>query len=365
MHKMRFLHVSDLHIGKRLHEFSLEEDQRHILDQMLNIVDETHPDAVLIAGDVYDNSAPGNESMMILDSFLTSLSQRDCQVFMIPGNHDSSQKLGYGGEMFASHGIHVCKPFHGIAERHTLTRDGETVEVYMLPFVNPRMVRRFLPDKEIDSYGEAVIVVLENSDIVPGRKVILAHQFVIGAERSDSETAIVGNVDSMPVSVFRDFDYVALGHIHNPQTIGNARYCGSPLKYSKSEADREKSVTLIDLGEEVSVSTIPLVPLRDVRVLNGTVESIIQHGKNDPRKGDFIYAVLSEEPVDGMARLREVYPNTVSMEVPFIETSDIDVGPVDRMDPMELFVKVFEEKTGAELTESQMNTVHRLMEADQ
>ena len=344
---MRFLHISDLHIGKRMHEFSLEEDQRHILSRILEVADAERPDAVLIAGDVYDTSSPSADSMSMLDDFLTALSE-GCKVFVIPGNHDSAERLAFGSRMFSFHGVHIAHPFDGKAERHTLEKGDEKVDVYLLPYLSPRIVRRQLPDAEISSYGDAVAAVLDNSDISDERKVLVAHQFVIGAERSDSEIFAVGNIDSMPASVFEGFDYVALGHIHTPQDVGpNVRYCGSPLKYSKSEADREKSVTVVDIDDSVVVRTVPLKPLRDVRVVTG--------------------AVLNEEPTDGMARLREVYPNTVSMETPMasFEETVLDDMPEGRIDVMELFTKVYEDKTGIPMTESQISIVHRLMEGSE
>lgn len=364
---MRFLHISDLHIGKRMHEFSLEEDQRHILSQILEVADAERPDAVLIAGDVYDTSSPSADSMTMLDVFLTALSER-CKVFVTPGNHDSAERLAFGSRMFSFHGVHIAHPFDGKAERHILERGGERVDVYLLPYLSPRIVRRQLPDAEISSYGDAVAAVLDNSDISGGRKVLVAHQFVIGAERSDSETFAVGNIDSMPASVFDGFDYVALGHIHTPQDVGpNVRYCGSPLKYSKSEADREKSVTVVDIDDKVTVRTVPLRPLRDVRVVTGSLEDVILQGKSDPHPEDFIYAVLNEEPTDGMARLREVYPNTVSMETPMasFEETVLDDMPEGRIDVMELFTKVYEDKTGISMTESQISIIQRLMEGSE
>ena len=368
---MKFVHISDLHIGKRLNEFSLEEDQRFILGQILDIIDAESPDAVLIAGDVYDNTTPGNESVNIFDEFLTELSKRECQTFISAGNHDSADKLSFGRRMFADRGIHISHVYDGKLERHTLTKGDETVDVYMMPFIKPVMARRFHPDKKIETYDDAVRVTIESSGISEGRKVLVAHQFVTNGEYSpavsDSETFSVGGVDNISGQRFDGFDYVALGHLHVPQNVGEERirYCGSPLKYSNSESRVDKSVTVVEMDDDIKVRTVPLKPLRDVRVVKGPLDAIIEAGKTDPDRDDFIYAELEDvNPIDAMAKLREVYPNVCAMETGRAERggADLDFDDTEKMDLMHLFSELYENETDSEMTDGQKAIVKDLFE---
>ncbi|MGN1045323.1 MAG: exonuclease SbcCD subunit D [Candidatus Methanomethylophilaceae archaeon] len=370
---MRLIHVSDLHIGKKMSETSLAEDQTYILGRIVEAVRDEKADCILIAGDVYDSSQPSAESMRILDDFLTDLSETGVRTFMISGNHDSPERIDYGGSIFERNGIHVAGVFDGKVEPVTVEDgDGITADICMLPFVKPHTVRRFFPDAEIDDYTSAVRTVIGSIPRTDSRyRVIMAHQFVSSGsgspERCDSEDIPIGGLDDVDVSVFDGFDYVALGHLHRPQSVGRptVRYCGTPLKYSKSECGVPKSITVVELGDGIGIRTIPLTPLRDVRKVRGTLDQIIEAGKDDPSPMDFIYAEITDDPIDAMSRLREVYPNTLNLT--FVRDAGRDVAPVpipeaERLDLMDMFRRMFLEMKDTELSEDQEAAVRSLME---
>ena len=259
---MKFVHLSDLHIGKRVNEFSMAEDQEYILGQILSVIDAEKPDGVLIAGDVYDKSVPATEAVTMFDEFLVGLSRRGVKTFVISGNHDSAERLAFGGRLMRSHGVYLAPAYAGRAESVVMRDEYGEAEVFLLPFVKPSHVKRYFPDEPIDSYTDALRVAVSTIPLDGTRRnILVTHQFVTGASRSESEEISVGGSDNVDASVFDAFDYVALGHIHRPQTIGREtlRYCGTPLKYSFSEAGQEKSVTVVELGSkgDVRVRTVP------------------------------------------------------------------------------------------------------------
>lgn len=369
---MKFVHISDLHIGKKLSEMSLVDDQTYILGRIVDIVREERPDGVLIAGDVYDTSAPSAESVRMLDDFLTDLSNTGSSIFMIAGNHDSPEKVEYGSALFRKHRVYVSGRFDGPLMPIGLEDAGHrTAEVFLLPFIRPSNVRKRFPEAVIEDYTDAVRVVLENS---PSKgadfKVIVAHQFVTSGygdpETCESETPRIGDLDSMDASVFDTFDYVALGHLHTPQYVGRkeVRYCGTPLKYSASETFSSKSVTVVTLDDDVSIREVPLVPLRDVRRVKGSLEDIIEEGKSDPNPNDFIYAELTDEPINAMERMRQVYPNTVHIKLirPESQYEMPQIDDIRRMDPLEIFEEMFKSSKGEAMTEEQRSIVRKLME---
>ena len=250
---MKLIHLSDLHLGKRVYDFNLLEDQKYILKEILKVIDSEAPDAVLIAGDIYDKSVPSIEAVEVLDEFLFQLSRRDRQVFIISGNHDSPERLAFASRLIASEGIHMSPVYNGMVEPTVLTDEHGPVSVYLLPFIKPAHVRRYFPDEKIESYNDALRTAVEAFHIDrSGRNILVTPQFVTGEVLSDSEEITVGGTDNIDAAVFEGFDYVALGHIHGPQNIASERirYCGTPLKYSFSEAKHEKSVTVIELREK-------------------------------------------------------------------------------------------------------------------
>ena len=320
---MKFIHLSDLHLGKRVNEFSMLEDQQYILTEILHIIDTENPDGVLIAGDVYDKSVPSAEAVALLDDFLVRLSRRNLRVFLISGNHDSPERMAFGGRLMESSGIHLAPVYNGKVTPVTLTDEYGPVKVYLLPFVKPAHVRRCFPEQEISTYTDALDVAIQAMNVDPiERNVLVTHQFVTGATRCDSEELSVGGTDNVDVSVFESFDYVALGHIHGPQQVSRetVRYCGTPLKYSFSEAGHQKSVTVVELGTKgaVSVRTVPLVPLRDMVELRGTYEELTFRGfyEGTSYQEDYIHITLTDEEdiPDAVRKLQIIYPYLMKLD---------------------------------------------------
>ena len=362
---MKLMHLSDLHLGKRLNEFSLLEDQAYILLKILNVVDEEQPDAVLIAGDVYDKSVPSAEAVELFDDFLVRLSERKTQVFVISGNHDSPERLAFGGRLMDASGVHLSPVYSGHVEPVTLTDSFGPVNFYMLPFVKPSHVRRFFPEETIQNYNDALKVAIGDMKLnAGGRSVLIAHQFVTGAERSESEEVSVGGLDNVDASVFDGFDYVALGHIHGPQNINErVRYCGTPLKYSFSEAKHNKSVTMVELGEKgaLTVRTVPLIPKRDMVELRGRYEELMRRSfyENTNYQEDYVHITLTDEEdvPEAMGRLRVVYRNLMKLSYDNTRTrhvSQIDgAEDLDTKSPMDVFSEFYEKQNGTGLSEEQ------------
>ncbi|MBR3692887.1 MAG: exonuclease subunit SbcD, partial [Erysipelotrichales bacterium] len=237
---MKFIHLSDLHIGKRVNEFSMIQDQQYILEEILKVIDTIHPDGVIIAGDVYDKTTPSEEAVRLLNHFICQLADQKVPTYIISGNHDSAERLAFGASLMEGSGIYISPVYNSETVKYTLQDPYGEVDLYMLPFIKPAHVRRYYPEEKIDTYTDAVRVAIEHMEVdTTKRNVIITHQFVTGASRSDSEEVSVGGSDHVDVSVFDNFDYVALGHIHRPQKMQRetVRYCGTPLKYSFSEAD--------------------------------------------------------------------------------------------------------------------------------
>lgn len=320
---MKFIHLSDLHLGKRIHEFSMLEDQRYILDEILDIADREQPQGVLIAGDVYDKSVPSAEAVALLDEFLVSLAQRNIQVFLISGNHDSPERMAFGGRLMEKSGIHIAPVYQGDAAVYTMEDEHGPVYLHLLPFVKPVQVRRYFPQTDIQSYTQAVQTAITAMKIdQTQRNVLITHQFVAGAAQCDSEEHSIGGSDQVDVSVLEGFDYVALGHLHGPQWVGKetVRYCGTPLKYSFSEVHHHKSVTVVELEKkgEVKVRSVPLVPKRDLVELRGTYEQLtfrdFYQGTSYPQ--DYLHITLLDEQdvPEAVNKLRVIYPYLMKLD---------------------------------------------------
>lgn len=276
---MKLIHLSDLHIGKRVNEVSMLEDQEYVLLQILRVIDEEKADAVLIAGDVYDKSVPSAEAVTLFDDFLCRLAKRKLPVLIISGNHDSPERLAFGNRLLELGGIHISPVYDGTVRSVSLSDEHGEVVFWLLPFLKPTHVKRYYPDEGIESYTDALCVAVEKMGIDKAkRNVLLTHQFVTGASTCESEEISVGGTDNVDASVFEDFDYVALGHIHGPQNIGSnrIRYCGTPLKYSFSEETHHKSVTVVNLGTkgELALQLRPLTPKHDLRSIRGTFREL-------------------------------------------------------------------------------------------
>ena len=333
---MKFLHLGDLHLGKSLGDFDLIEDQKYILDQIMDIAKNESVDAMLIAGDVYDKAIPSEAATRLLDSFLSRLAKEGITVFMISGNHDSDDRLNYGSRLFESNRVFVSAKYQGELYKKTVGDGEDAVDVYLLPFVKASQVRHFHPDAKIETYDDAVRTVLEHAKIDRNRpNILVAHQFVTGSSDDPvlggSEgvgTQSVGLVEKIGYDCFDDFSYVALGHIHSPQQVGRkeVRYSGSPLKYSLSEVQNEKSVPLITFDKgNVDVQLIPLKPMRDMRHLKGKLRELLDTSKISAPE-DFIYATLTDEELvtNAMGIFQQYYPNTVRIDYDNSHTREVE-----------------------------------------
>ncbi|MBE5779139.1 MAG: exonuclease SbcCD subunit D [Clostridiales bacterium] len=333
---MKFLHISDLHLGKQLSDLSLLVDQEYILDQIVSIADEQKADAVLIAGDVYQRSAPQAEAMALFDRFVTSLVSIGKKVFIISGNHDSALRVSYFSSLVRNSGVFITEAFDGRLQSVSLQDEHGEIILWMLPFLRPSQVRRTLPGEKISTYQDAVAAVLRNTPIDPTkRNLLMCHQFITGCETSDSEELAVGGLDNIDASLFEAFDYVALGHIHKPQRVGRdtLRYAGSPLKYSFSEHNHRKSVALVTLQEKgtIEVSALPLYPLRDLRLVEGSLAEIAAM----PYSEDYVWITIHDElpPPDARITLSINFPNMLKFSVVNSRTKyDVNVLATQRME---------------------------------
>lgn len=372
---MKLFHLSDLHIGKRVNEFSMIEDQKYILTQILYAADQEKPDGILISGDVYDRTIPTAEAVQVFDAFLTRLSEQKIPAFIISGNHDSAERLAFGSSLMGKGGIYFSKVYDGTVEKIPMQDAYGTVWIYLLPFLRPSTIRHALPERaeEVQSAADAVRIALEQTKIdEKERNVLLAHQFVTGAKRCDAEELQVGDVDQIPAELFTSFEYVALGHIHSPQKVGRetVRYCGAPLKYSFSEAGQEKSITVVELKEKGSVDlrTIPLKPLHDLRKIRGTYLEVTAKSFYENRDcEDYLQVTLTDEEdvPDGMAKLRTIYPNLMRLEYDNKRTrSNAEVRAAERVEEkseLELFQEFYELQNNQSMTEVQEQFVEELL----
>ncbi len=352
---MKFMHLSDLHLGKRLIEVSLMEDQRFILDRIVEIAREEKPSAVLISGDVYDRSNPPAEAMTLFASFLRRLTELGCRVLVISGNHDSSERVSYLGELVRSVGVCLSPVYEGHIEPVRLQDEYGDVCFYLMPYIHPELVRQFFPEEEIRSAGDAARLVLQEMQPSPDeRNVILSHQFVSGSTVEDPDQRAVGTLDCIDPDLYGAFDYVALGHIHRPQSVGRAdgtmRYCGSPLKYSQREASGQKSVTLVEMGRkgDVQVHVLPLKPLREMRVVRGFFDELIRKGPEPGTEEDWFFITLTDEQdiPNAAAQLRQRFGRVLAMDFDNARTragAGFIPGSIgaEQKSPMELLTELY------------------------
>ena len=371
---MRFLHLSDLHLGKRVCEFSMLEDQQFILEQILALLDSHPVDAVLLAGDLYDKPVPPAEAVRLLDWFLTELSRRGLPVFAVSGNHDSADRVAFGSALLAESRVYVSPVFSGIPAPVTLTDAYGPVDLYLLPFLKPAAVRHVFPDEPIESYNDALACVLDRMQPDPGRRsVLVAHQFVAGAASCESEEPSVGGIDWVDASLFDRFDYVALGHLHSPQKVGREtlRYCGTPLKYSFSEANQKKSASFVELGPKgtVTVTTEPLTPRHDLRELKGSyMELTDRRSYEGTATDDYLHITLTDEQdiPEALARLRVVYPNLMRLDYDNRRTRALQTPDAacrtEQKTPLELFSDFYRLQNDQPLSEEQAAFCQQLIE---
>ena len=319
---MKFIHISDLHLGRRLYEYSLIEDQQHILHQVVAATKEHKTDGVLIAGDIYDKSIPSTEAMELFDVFLQELRKCGQKIFIISGNHDSAERVSFGADFLKNSGIYISKAYDGKSTPVTLEDEHGQVNIYLIPFVKPAIVKRYHDEDNITDYNSALEAVVAHMDVDKSkRNICMVHQFITGAIRSESEEALLGGLDNVDYQVFDDFDYVALGHIHKPQAMGRkyVRYSGSPLKYSIDEANQRKTMTLVEFGEKghTEISEIPFKPLHDVRRLEGTFLELTNRANYiDTAVDGYVSVTLKDEEdvPDAFRRLRVIYPNILKLD---------------------------------------------------
>lgn len=371
---MKIMHLSDLHIGKKVNEYSMLQDQIYILKEILRIIDNEKVETVIIAGDVYDRSLPPNEALELFDEFLYQLSSRNVNVFVISGNHDSPERISYGGRMMTENKIFLSPVYDGNVKPISLNDDYGEVNFYLLPFIRPADIRRYFPDENIENYTDAVKVAIDNMNVdFSERNILVTHQFVTGAELSESEDIIVGGTDNVSGEVFDGFDYVALGHIHREQTVGkdNIRYCGTPLKYSFSEAKHIKSVTILDFKnkENIEYSKIPLTPLRDMREIRGTYDELtLKSNYENTNVDDYLHITLTDEEdiPDAIGKLRSIYPNIMKLDYDNLRTrgsGTVDaIENIESKSPFELFADLFKQQNNQDMSEEQEEIMRNLID---
>lgn len=380
---MRFVHLSDLHLGKIVHEISMLEDQEYILNQISELIGKKlnpKPDAVLISGDIYDRSIAPAEALTLFERFLGVLVSFGIRVFIISGNHDSPERLSYCSSLMTHSGVHISENIGErlnaeifSIEKHTLSDEYGEVDIYLLPYVSKKTVSAHFPDSKIDTWTDAIETLIRESGVDGSRRsVILSHQYIAHATLSDSEEHLIGGLDIVDPSVFSGFDYVALGHLHRPQEIPGypyIRYCGSPLKYSFSESNHQKSVTVVDVfGKkgEIQVTVVPLTPLRDMREIRGCLDEIVKSGGSDRESREDYYRIVLEDEAPlafPFRRLREIYPNMMLLEYArrggAVET---ELQASGEADPYELFENFFKNQTGREMNAEQRIYLQGLIE---
>lgn len=356
---MKIIHLGDLHIGKRVNEFSMIEDQKYILNEIIKIIDIEKPKALVIAGDVYDKAIPPEQAVTVLDDFLVELANRNIITFVISGNHDSAERIGFGSRLMQAKGIYMsqnsCKNIKPIE----LSDEHGKLDIYMLPFVKMGQVKVEYENDDIENYTQAIKTVLDSFKLDKSKKnILIAHQFVTGASTCESEDIFVGGSENVDCEVFENFDYVALGHLHSPQFVKKEtiRYSGSPLKYSFSEVNQKKSVTVIEFTDKVKIKEIPLKPLKDLKEIKGACDELVSIIESDE---DYIHAVLTDEEdvIDALAKLRSVYPNIMKISYDNKRTKasrEILLNEkIPELKPIEVFAEFYKKQNNKDLSESQ------------
>ena len=372
---MKFLHLSDLHLGKRVNEFSMIEDQEYILTKILHIVDEEKPDGIFLAGDIYDKSVPSEDAIKLLNHSLLRLAKRKVETFLISGNHDSAVKRSFASDLIDLSGIHISPVYCGEIHPFHMEKGKDKVNIFMLPFIKPSIVKAVFPDEAeaIHDYTDACRVAISH---IPTKEaetnILIAHQFVTGATRSESEEISVGGLDNVDADVFDSFQYVALGHIHGPQKIGREtiRYSGTPLKYSFSEVNHKKSVSVIEIEKkEINVRTIDLIPLRDMREITGTFDEIVSKDfYQDTPTDDYLHVILKDEDdiPDAMGKLRVIYPNIMKVTYDNKRTREnrelSEVVDVETKSPFTLFSEFYEAQNNQPMNHEQKEFLISLMD---
>ena len=375
---MKILHLADLHLGKRVNEMSMIEDQKYILDQIITLIKEESVGIVLLCGDIYDKSIPTIEAIHLLDEFLDQLSKMAIKVLMISGNHDSIDRLSFGKSLFTRSNLYIASQFENEIEKITVKENGITVNFYMLPFVKSDYISHIF-QLQTDSYEECFRYLIEHTKIDEEEtNILLSHQFVTAnkknPELSDSETSSLGGIDNIDFHIFDPFDYVALGHIHKPQAMGRemVRYAGSILKYSFSEIHMDKKATIltIDAKKEISLSFHPLKPLRDMREIECSLEELLKKQCEIGKQEDYMHVILTDEEqiLDAIGKVRTIYPNV--MQISFknrrhmkqLESAQIKEDQISDQSPAELFEQFYKMQNHIDLDEKRLQLVLSVFE---
>ena len=373
---MKLLHLSDLHLGLRLYDCPMIEDQEYILKKILAVADAEKPDGVLIAGDIFDTAMPPVEALRVFDDFLVALADRGIEVFVISGNHDSGARISFGSRLMDGSGVHVAGGYSGQVRPVTLEDEFGPVDLWLLPFVKPAYVQAAFPEARIDTWTDALRTAVEHMGLDTSRRnILVSHQFVTGSRRSDSEEVSVGGADNVDASVFDGFDYVALGHLHSPQNCGSerVRYCGTPLKYSFSEADDTKSVTVVELGAkgELAARIVELAPRHEMRELRGTYNELtaLSYYNGTSLPEDYVHITLTDEEdiFDALGKLRLIYHNLLRLDYDNVRTRSVGfVGAAENVRekrPEELFAELYEKQNGQPMSEIQTEFVKKVLNA--
>ncbi len=370
---MKLIHLSDLHLGKRVNELSMLDDQKYILKKIIEVTDSEKPDAVIIAGDIYDKSVPPAEAVSLFDDFLYELSLRRLKTFVISGNHDSPERIAFGNRLMNLSGIYMSPVYNGSTVPVRLKDEYGELNIFMLPFIRPSNVREFFPDSNISSYTDAVRIAVNNMNVDKSeRNIIITHQLVTGAVRSDSEDISVGGIDNVDSAVFDIFDYTALGHIHRPQRIGRdtIRYCGTPLKYSFSEANHKKSVTVVELLEKgnVKVNELPLSARHDMREIKGSYMELTEKSNYyGTETHDYLHITLTDEEIipNALGKLRVIYPNLMKLDYDNTRTRNTaslkSTDNTVNKSPTELLKEFYYKQNGRSMNDNQLEFVEELI----
>lgn len=373
---MKILHLADLHIGKIIYEQSLLEDQEYMLKQIEKIIEKEKIEAVLISGDIYDRSIPPADAVEVLDKFLNNLIKiLKVKVFIISGNHDSKERLNFGSKIFENDGLYIQTTYNGKIRKVELD---EKINIYMLPFIKPIELRQYFENEKIETYNDAIKNIIENEKLDKTKiNILMAHQFVTSGttnpETCESETINVGGLDNVDASNFSEFDYVALGHIHGPQKIGEEkiRYSGTMLKYSFSEVNHHKSVVIIEIKNgKVDFKLEPLIPLRDMRKIQGPIEELVKKENYEgTNQQDYIKAIITNEEAiyDAIGQIRKIYPNTLSLDILNSKSynSDMNIENFEKIkekSEFELFNDFYEFQNSVRLDEEQSEIIKKVIE---
>ena len=375
---MKFLHVADLHLGKVVNGFSMLFEQHHVLEQIVEYVDAEKPQAVLIAGDVYDKAVPPTEAVRLFDQFLTDLVARSVHIMVVSGNHDSGDRLAFGNRILHMQGVHAQGVFTGQMHVVSLGDAAGEVDFCLLPYIKPSYIRLHFPDRSIESYHDAWETALATCPSTSSRRVLLAHQFVVAQgenlERSESEIDAIGGLDSVGAEVAAEFQYVALGHLHGAQRVGynHIRYAGSPLKYSFSECHHRKGVLCVDMDAvgNVEVQLLSLKPLRDMRMIAGPLhhllsKSVVEAGNCE----DYVHVTLTDEHeiTDAIGQLRAVYPYTMQLQYSNRRTMAEGIHHipnVENVSPLQLFAEFYAKQNASDMRKAQVDIISALLDED-